>query len=241
MLTLEDPVGPLIDQLCRHAGSSQRTWRLRLRSEHAARGSSIIDACRVALDPLGIRVADSGHGQIHLSSRATGFDSEKIEARLVEVASGTSIRIDALGILDELGTAGPSSESESRRTVQSVLANLDAMFNSDPLESAISLSGFDEVQRSVLNFGIGIGIGKTVASMQPREVESAVALAIRSFESRLDPESLSVSFLGTNEDDAPAEIKMLIEGRLSPALGGGELRVMTNIDVVNGRARNQFA
>lgn len=234
-------MGPLIDQLCRHTGSSQRAWRLRLRSEHTAHAPEILDACRAALEPMGVRVTEAGPGQLHFSSRATGFDTDKIEARQLEVAGSMPVRIGALGVLDELVAAASSSESESRRTVHSILSNLDALFNSDPLESAVSLNGFDEVQRSVLNFGIGIGIGKSVASMQPREVESAVVLAISSFESRLDPVSLRVSFLGTNEDEAPAEIKMLIEGRLSPALGGGELRVMTNIDVVNGRARNQLA
>ncbi|HET9049394.1 MAG TPA: GPW/gp25 family protein [Chiayiivirga sp.] len=233
-------MGPLIDRLCKQSAGVQRQWRLRLRAAYAPHAVELAEACRSALAFLGVRVGDPEAGQLPLSTRSGGVTDELIEARFIQW-DGAEVPLSRIGVLEFINVHGTGEEHQRRQCVQSILDNLESLFNSDPIESGVNLTAFPSIRSSVLNYGIGLGTGRSISTVNPREFEAAVGAAIRAFEPRLDAQSVMVSMVSRPVDDVTADIQIVIEATLRGQVGGVPMRVLTDIDMVNGRVRSRAA
>ena len=233
-------MGPLIDRLCKQSVTAPRQWRLRLRAPYVKRAQDVAEACRAALSFLGVRVGEAEAGQLPLTSRSTGVNDELIEARSI-LWDGHEMPLSRIGVLEAVSAYGDGEEQARRHRMQSILENLESLFNADPIESGRDLSAFPETRQSVLNYGIGLGTGRSISTVNPREFEAAVANAIRAFEPRLDANSLSVSMVTRPADEPATDVQLIIEATIRGQSAGVPMRMLTDIDVVNGSVRSRVA
>jgi len=77
--------------------------------------------------------------------------------------------------------------------------DLAALLNATGLGVIQDLSDFPNVQRSTLNFGMPDMSGKTVSSVDVKEIERLLGRTIQEFEPRLLPESLSIKGVLTDQ------------------------------------------
>jgi type VI secretion system protein ImpF len=108
-------------------------------------------------------------------------------------------------LLDRLVDDEPDKLQESRerrvitraRLREAVLRDLTWLLNSTRLGGADTLAGYDEVRRSVVNFGLPPLSGETAATVDLWIMERAIRQAILDFEPRILPASLQVEALTT--------------------------------------------
>jgi type VI secretion system protein ImpF len=106
-------------------------------------------------------------------------------------------------LLDRLTDDEPDKKQEPRQARvlskkklrQSVLRDLDWLFNSTRLEAVIDLSRVPNVRRSVLNFGLPALSGKTASSLDMTDLVRAVRDGILTFEPRILPATLQITTL----------------------------------------------
>ena len=146
-------------------------------------------------------------------------------------------------LLDRLTDDNPESVSESRdqriismrRYRGAVLRDLDWLLNTGAHASSEDLSEFPEAERSVLNFGIPDLCGATVSGLKPEEFERQLLQAIRTFEPRILPSSLSIQ---VNAGYGLAEHNSLsfeIHGDLWALPTPDPLYVRTEVDLETGQ------
>lgn len=106
-------------------------------------------------------------------------------------------------LLDRLTDDEPDNKQEPRqarvlskkRMRQSVLRDLDWLFNATRLEAVTDLSRVPNVRRSVLNFGLPALSGKTASSLDMTDLVRAVRDGILNFEPRILPATLQIHTL----------------------------------------------
>ena len=106
-------------------------------------------------------------------------------------------------LLDRLTDDEPDNRQEPRqarvlskkRMRQSVLRDLDWLFNATRLEADTDLSRVPNVRRSVLNFGLPALSGKTASSLDMSDLVRAVREGILAFEPRVLPSTLQIHTL----------------------------------------------
>ncbi|WP_457578748.1 type VI secretion system baseplate subunit TssE [Ensifer adhaerens] len=125
---------------------------------------------------------------------------------------------------------------------ESIARDLSWLFNSNALQSAVDLIGFEHILSSTLNYGIRSHSGDEVDGLNADGLRREIAVALNRFEPRLMPESLEIELL---PDGPEGEFHFRIEAELcrpySPSrlvlrarhgrLGGG----VTVIDVTRER------
>lgn len=117
-----------------------------------------------------------------------------------------------------------------------VLLDLTWLFNSGSLESCVNLMGLEEVQRSVLNFGIPELAGSTATSLKLDNLEKRIKQAILNFEPRIDPESLDVRAVRIEEEMSQGAVCFEIRGKLWAYPVPIDLFLRTEIDLESGQA-----
>ena len=103
-------------------------------------------------------------------------------------------------LLDRLIDHEPqqANESHQRRAAtleeirDSVIRDLNWLFNVEDLGAVHDLSTFQHIKKSVLNYGVSSVSGRTVGGMGKKDVEVLVRDSIRHFEPRILPETLEV-------------------------------------------------
>ena len=103
-------------------------------------------------------------------------------------------------LLDRLTDDHPREVKESRdqrivslrRYRGAVLRDLDWLLNTGARSSTEDFAEFAEVAQSVLNYGIPDMCGTTASGLKPEEFERRLIEAVRHFEPRVLPHSLSV-------------------------------------------------
>jgi type VI secretion system protein ImpF len=145
-------------------------------------------------------------------------------------------------LLDRLTDEHPESVKESRdfrvvslrRYRAAVLRDLDWLLNTGCHSSAENLSEFGEVARSVLNYGIPDMCGLTASGLRIEEFERARLEAVRSFEPRILPGTLSIQVnVGYAHSDHNA-ISFEIRGDLWAQPTPDPLYVRTEVDLETG-------
>ncbi|MCD6303872.1 MAG: type VI secretion system baseplate subunit TssE [Planctomycetes bacterium] len=145
-------------------------------------------------------------------------------------------------LLDRLTDDHPENPRESRdqrvismrRYRAAVLRDIDWLLNTGCYASAEDLSDLPEVQRSVLNYGVPDFCGMTASGLKPDECERRILDAIRAFEPRILPGSLSIhveAFYGHLERNSVA---MEIRGDLWALPTPDPLYVRTELDLETG-------
>jgi type VI secretion system protein ImpF len=102
-------------------------------------------------------------------------------------------------LLDRLKDNEPKKKTESKHWVlsfqdfkESVERDLEWLLNTGHLESTQDLSGYPNVQESVLNFGMPDFAGKPASSVDSTTLELALRQTIKNFEPRILKKSLKV-------------------------------------------------
>jgi type VI secretion system protein ImpF len=106
-------------------------------------------------------------------------------------------------LLDRLTDDEPDKRQEPRQARvlskkklrQSVLRDLDWLFNATRLEAVTNLTKLPNVRRSVLNFGLPALSGSTASSLDMTDLVGAIRDAIVTFEPRILPASLQIRTL----------------------------------------------
>jgi len=146
-------------------------------------------------------------------------------------------------LLDRLTDEHPESRQESRdqriismrRYRRAVLRDLEWLLNTGAKSTTEDLKEFGEVASSVLNYGIPDLCGMTASGLRPEELEKQLLEAVRTFESRILPASLSIRVVaGFGRMDRNA-ISFEITGDLWALPTPDPLYVRTEVDLETGQ------
>ena len=146
-------------------------------------------------------------------------------------------------LLDRLTDHEPQHEKESRdqRVIgtrayrAAVLRDIAWLLNTGNLGSLEDLEGFDDVHRSVVNFGMPDLCGLTASGLDPLDVERRLVEAIRIFEPRVLPHTLSVKSVPGGEGDGANVVSFEIEGQLWAQPMNEALFIRTEVDLETGQ------
>lgn len=146
-------------------------------------------------------------------------------------------------LLDRLTDDEPDSKVETRdqrmlsmaRLRQAVMRDLTWLLNCGNMDSTDDYEQYPAVQASVLNYGVRDLTGCTASSLNPAEWEERVREAIRRFEPRIVPESVSVRMVNTESSGGhPNTISFEIEGELWALPLPVHLFLQTDVDLETG-------
>ena len=127
-----------------------------------------------------------------------------------------------------------------------VLRDLSWLFNAirpEPEASSVRKDelalwhGLDFARRSVLNYGMPAYSGVTLSSMDNHAIERSVADAIRTFEPRIDPKTLSVEVRLNADDSRLNTLQLVIRGQMWSQPVPLELLLAADLDVETGHTR----
>jgi len=144
-------------------------------------------------------------------------------------------------LLDRLTDDHPESDRESRdqrawslaRFREMVLRDLAWLLNCENAMAVIDMSAHPQAFKSVLNFGIPAMAGTLLTSKRAGDLERQVRDAVRLFEPRILPESLTVR-TATGEEGGPNSLTVEIRGELWARPLPQPLFLKTEIDLETG-------
>ncbi|AZI87344.1 MULTISPECIES: type VI secretion system baseplate subunit TssE [Kosakonia] len=118
---------------------------------------------------------------------------------------------------------------------RNVLRDLQWLFNTINNEAQQDLSGFDEVRRSVVNFGISPLAGQRMSDIEWNDIQRKLTDAILHFEPRILPQGLQVRCISdTKSLDLHNILSIEIKGRLWCVPYPLEFLFRTDVDLENG-------
>lgn len=180
-----------------------------------------------------LRVSESAN--LTLLYRADDdVDVSELRNRTVIASDGSSIPLQKWCSLESRSAAPEVAFAD--RVRRSILAHLGDMLATQGIGLNIDLAAYPHIGASVLNFGVELPIGATASQDALRRFEEAVAKAIRRFEPRLAPDSVTVDVMEPETALAKGVLQMQVAAGLSPAYGGKNVRFRTSIDLQTGRA-----
>lgn len=146
-------------------------------------------------------------------------------------------------LFDRLIDENPESKLDSRaeraismkRYREGVLRDLAWLMNSKAHLPSEDINSFGEVSRSVLNFGIPDLCGQLAGGLDLVEIEGQIVDAIKAFEPRIIPETISVSAIGGGEQYGPNIVAFEIRGDLWANPVPEQLHIKTQIDMETGQ------
>jgi type VI secretion system protein ImpF len=145
-------------------------------------------------------------------------------------------------LLDRLTDNEPHKDVESReqrvlsisRLRECVIRDLTWLFNCENLGSRESIEDCPEVKRSVVNYGIPALSGLTSTGRDPVQLERHILEAIRTFEPRLIPDSISVKAIISDEEMTNNTLRFAIEADLWAHPLPLHLYMQTEVDLDTG-------
>lgn len=120
------------------------------------------------------------------------------------------------------------------RLKRSVLRDLEWLLNCGNLAITEDLSGYPEVEASVLNYGVEDIAGLTVASTDIAALQRRIKQAILNFEPRIIADTLRVSIEADQEKMSSRALTFTIEGQLWAQPLPISLYVSTEMDLETG-------
>lgn len=116
-----------------------------------------------------------------------------------------------------------------------VLRDLQWLFNTVNNEAQQDLSGFAEVRRSVVNFGVAPLAGKRMSDIEWQDIQRKLSDAILHFEPRILPQGLQVRCISDTQSlDLHNVLSIEIKGRLWCVPYPLEFLFRTDVDLENG-------
>lgn len=149
-------------------------------------------------------------------------------------------------LLDRLTDDVPNEKQESRNKRvmsmqqyrQAVLRDLSWLLNTHANPEQSGFGQFEEVASSVLNFGLQSVAGVTSSSLNVDDLRYQLTEALRRFEPRILPNSLSiVVFMNPNEMSHRRSLSFEIRGALWSQPLPESLFIKTEIDLETGKSR----
>lgn len=145
-------------------------------------------------------------------------------------------------LLDRLRDDQPDKKEESRanRIISSdklreyAIRDLSWLLNTVKMSVHHSLDEFEQVDRSVLNFGVSSLSGAAVSRDDIRPIEVEVKKAITNFEPRINPKTLNVKVFFDTEEMGKNAMVFEIQGELWGNPIPTELFLKTEIDLETG-------
>jgi type VI secretion system protein ImpF len=146
-------------------------------------------------------------------------------------------------LFDRLVDESPESQAHSRgeRAIslrqyrEGVLRDISWLLNAKAHSASEEIYEFDQVAKSVLNYGIPDVCGKLSSMLDVDEIEHEIAEAIRHFEPRIIPNTLSVTAV-SSPGPAPHILTFEIRGELWASPIPEQLHLRTDIDLETGQS-----
>jgi type VI secretion system protein ImpF len=147
-------------------------------------------------------------------------------------------------LLDRLTDDEPEARAESldkrfftlSKLRESVLREVNWLFNATQMASAEELENYPLVANSVVNYGIPAFSGTTASSIDLRTVEISLRQAIIDFEPRLLADSVRVRAVRTEADEHHHnKVSFVIECRLWAQPAPIALLLQTDVDLESGQ------
>lgn len=148
-------------------------------------------------------------------------------------------------LLDRLTDDDPDVREESRerraisheRLRSYVLRDLTWLFNTTNMASMVDLSGYPEVAKSVLNYGLPDLAGHTVSGMDVPEVEQLLRRAILNYEPRLIQRTVKVRVAVDLNSMSHNSVNFAIDAELFAQPLPQQLYMRTEIDFEDGEVK----
>lgn len=121
-----------------------------------------------------------------------------------------------------------------RQLRMSVQRDLAWLFNTVSLSAVEDLEEFEEVEASVLNYGIPDLAGHTISSVNSRSLESLIRAVILQFEPRILQRSLRVRLILDEEEMSHNAMVFEITGQLWAQPMPLQLFLKTEVDLEDG-------
>jgi type VI secretion system protein ImpF len=145
-------------------------------------------------------------------------------------------------LLDRLTDHEPHKDVESReqrvlsvsRLRECVIRDLTWLFNCENLASREAIEDCPEVKGSVVNYGIPAMSGLTASGRDPVQLERQILEAIRMFEPRLIPDSISVKAIISDDEMTNNTLRFAIEADLWAHPLPLHLYMQTEVDLDTG-------
>lgn len=147
-----------------------------------------------------------------------------------------------LSLLDRLTDDHPDKKSESRkkrvitisRLKELVQRDLAWLLNTVASSSNINFDDYPEIQSSSLNYGIPDLSGSNAKSLNTKALEREIVKAIKRYEPRIIPRSLSVNIKAANNQMNSNTLSFEISADLWAQPLPLQLFLKTDVDIENG-------
>lgn len=145
-------------------------------------------------------------------------------------------------ILKRLTDYDPSEKSEGegglitgKQLKEDVMENVDMLFHSRSHASLSDLGGYDEIDGSVLGYGISDFCGKRSSTASREALRDHIYRRLRLFEPRLDPASVSVEFQDADGGDS-CSLEFRICGNIAVKDVNEEIVFVSKLNLESGGA-----
>ena len=146
-------------------------------------------------------------------------------------------------LLERLTDDEPKNPAESRtsrvvslsRYRESVLRDLRWLLNANRPRLEDGVADYPEVATSVLNYGTPDVCGLTLSEMNVTELERAVEQAIKTFEPRINRNTVRVKAVREGEEGKPTTVSFEVRGELWAQPIPEKLFIRTQLDLETGR------
>jgi type VI secretion system lysozyme-like protein len=122
-----------------------------------------------------------------------------------------------------------------RQLKEDIFENIDMLFNSRSHAGLVDLKGYEEVEDSVLGYGISDFCGRQSSTASREALRAHISRQIRLFESRLDPASINVELLDTKGGDATS-MEFRIGGIIRTKEVNQEISFISRLNLESGNA-----
>jgi type VI secretion system protein ImpF len=146
-------------------------------------------------------------------------------------------------LFDRLIDDNPESKKDTlaeraisiKRYREGVLRDIAWLMNSKAHLESEDISSYGEVVRSVMNFGVPDLCGQLAGGMDLSSIEQRFVEAIKAFEPRIIPETLSIQAVRGGETLGPNMLTFEITGDLWASPVPEQLHIKTHVDLETGQ------
>ena len=148
-------------------------------------------------------------------------------------------------LLDRLTDDDPGRPQEGRKERvmsaqkyrQAVLRDLAWLLNTYADAEQNGLDEFEEIPSSVLNYGVQNVAGRTVSSLNVDDMQYRLIAALRRFEPRIIPDTVSIVMTVDEEEMSNRSIRFEIRGNLWTQPIPESLFIKTELDLETGKCK----
>jgi type VI secretion system lysozyme-like protein len=144
--------------------------------------------------------------------------------------------------LKRLTDYDPSEKTERLQSLitekqlrEDIFENIDMLFNSRSHAGLEDLKGYEEVEDSVLGYGISDFCGRQSSTVSREALRAQIVKQMRLFEPRLDTDSISIDLLESGGGDATS-IEFRIGGIIRTKEVNQEISFISKLNLESGNA-----